>query len=108
MLVYFFFFVAVCLFVCGVLFCSFFILAPTHALPSELGNPPAVVYVDSFKLLDMLMPELAVGVDKEVWIFTNGSSDEPLTALARSKWVKAHVLAAVNHRKLFFSVVETN
>lgn len=33
-------------------------------------------------------------MDKEVWIFTNGSSDEPLTKLTRSKWVKAHVLAA--------------
>ena len=50
----------------------------------------------------MLMPELAIGVDKEVWIFTNGSSDEPLTKLARSKWVKAHVLAAVNDPNLIF------
>jgi len=38
--------------------------------------------------------KLALGVGKEVWIFTNGSSSEPLTALARNKWVKAHVLAA--------------
>jgi len=38
--------------------------------------------------------QIALGVGKEVWIFTNGSNDEPLTTLARSKWVKAHVLAA--------------
>jgi len=38
--------------------------------------------------------KVAIGVDKEVWIFTNGDEDKPLTELVRSKWVKKHVLAA--------------
>ena len=81
------------------------LLLKTPALPfrTESCNAPKPRVRTS-----ILPPELALGVGKAVWIFTNGRRYKPLTTLDRREWVKRHVLASVSNpgSGLFCSAVD--